>query len=85
MSTALELQYYEGPLLLRKESLIAELNTCFCTFSVLRNRKDDMVNQQAEGKTHFNRLSCETDWRHEALLCLPEALFSKSPIWSTVP
>lgn len=38
------------------------------------NWKDNAVNQKAEGETHFNRLSCETNWRSEALLCLPGTL-----------
>lgn len=51
----------------------------------LEKKKDSKVNQQAEGKTHLDRLSSETDWRHEALLGFLEAPSPKSPIWSTVP
>lgn len=38
-------------------------------------KKDHTANQQAEGKTHSNRLSCETELHISGLLCLPEALF----------
>lgn len=78
------------------EKMIIKVHSCFsgrvdcsihaCPPSIcLEKKKLSNVNQQAEEKTQFDRLSSEADWRCEAFLDFLEALSLKSPIWSTVP
>lgn len=63
-----------------------ELNPCLSIFRVLEKEKTfSNANQQAEGKTHFDRLSSETDWTCKTPLDFLEALSPKSPFWSSVP